>query len=122
VPDATVDVRRYQEKRDLLCDALTAAGYELTRPQGSYYVFPKTPIPDDVAFIRILQEEGILAVPGTGFGRSGYMRLSITIPLDDLKRSLPGFARAMRHLSGADDRFVSSARARSAPTPVSTTR
>jgi aspartate aminotransferase len=96
VPDATVDVRQYQEKRDLLCDALSEMGYEAPRPQGSYYVFPKTPIPDDLAFIRLLQEEGILAVPGTGFGRGGYMRLSITIPMDDLKRSLPGFARAIR--------------------------
>ena len=79
VPDATVDVSAYQEKRDLLCDFLAAAGYDVARPQGSYYVFPKTPIPDDIAFIGILQEEGILAVPGAGFGRPGYMRLSLTI-------------------------------------------
>ncbi len=97
-PDATVDVSRYQEKRDLLCGALSAMGYEVTRPQGSYYVFPKTPIPDDVAFIRLLQEEGILAVPGTGFGRGGYMRLSITIPMDELKRALPGFERALHNV------------------------
>ncbi len=96
VPEATVDVRQYEEKRNLLCDALAVMGYEAPRPQGSYYVFPKTPIPDDVAFIRLLQEEGILAVPGSGFGRGGYMRLSITIPLDDLKRSLPGFERALQ--------------------------
>ncbi len=95
VPEATVDVGQYQDKRDLLCDALTAMGYEAPRPQGSYYVFPKTPIPDDVAFIRVLQSEGILAVPGSGFGRGGYMRLSLTIPLADLKRSLPSFERAM---------------------------
>ncbi|HEY2012405.1 MAG TPA: aminotransferase class I/II-fold pyridoxal phosphate-dependent enzyme, partial [Bryobacteraceae bacterium] len=95
VPDVTVDVSQYQEKRDLLCDALTAMGYDAPRPQGSYYVFPKTPIPDDVAFIRLLQEQGILAVPGSGFGRSGYMRLSLTIPRRDLERSLTGFARAM---------------------------
>jgi len=95
VPDATVDVRQYQEKRDLLCDALTAMGYDAPRPQGSYYVFPKTPIPDDVAFIRVLQREGILAVPGVGFGRAGYMRLSLTIARGDLERSLQGFARAL---------------------------
>jgi aspartate aminotransferase len=93
-PDATVDVSGYQRKRDLLCDALARMGYELTRPQGSYYVFPRTPVPDDIAFIRILQEQGILAVPGTGFGRPGHMRLSITIPMEDLKRSLAGFERA----------------------------
>ena len=95
-PEATVDVSQYQAKRDLLCDALTAMGYDAPRPQGSYYVFPKTPIPDDVAFIRALQAEGILAVPGSGFGRAGYMRLSLTIPRRDLERSLEGFKRALQ--------------------------
>jgi len=96
VPDATVDVARYQAKRDLLCDALTRMGYHAPRPQGSFYVFPKTPLDDDVAFIRLLQAEGILAVPGAGFGRSGYMRLSLTIAKEDIERSLPGFERALR--------------------------
>jgi aspartate aminotransferase len=95
-PDATVDIAEYQAKRDLLCRALSEAGYQLTPPEGSYYVFPRTPIPDDIAFIGMLQEEGILAVPGTGFGRSGYMRLSLTIPRDQLERSLPGFERALQ--------------------------
>jgi aspartate aminotransferase len=71
-------------------------GYDAPRPQGSFYVFPRTPLADDVAFIRLLQAEGILAVPGAGFGRSGYMRLSLTISKDDLERSLPGFERALR--------------------------
>jgi len=93
--DATVDVSLYQAKRDLLCDALNRMGYHAPRPQGSYYVFPRTPIPDDIAFIRLLQEEGILAVPGSGFGRGGYMRLSLTIARADLERSLPGFERAL---------------------------
>jgi len=107
VPDATVDVGPYQAKRNLLCDALTAIGYDAPRPQGSFYVFPKTPIPDDIAFIRVLQAEGILAVPGAGFGRGGYMRLSLTIPRRDIERSLPGFERAIakvgqgRALAGA---------------------
>ena len=94
VPDAAVDVREYQAKRNVLCDALQAMGYDAPRPQGSFYVFPRTPITDDVAFIRLLQAEGVLAVPGLGFGRSGYMRLSLTIPLANIERSLPGFARA----------------------------
>ena len=96
VPDATVDVTQYQAKRDLLCGALNAMGYEAPRPQGSFYVFPETPIADDVAFIRLLQEEGILAVPGSGFGRGGYMRLSLTIPQPDIQRALPGFERVLR--------------------------
>jgi aspartate aminotransferase len=96
VPDAVVDVRQYQAKRDLLCDALNGMGYDAPRPQGSYYLFPKTPIPDDLAFTSLLQEEGILAVPGVGFGRGGHMRLSITLPMIQIKRSLGGFERALR--------------------------
>jgi aspartate aminotransferase len=94
-PDATVDVAQYQAKRDLLCDALQDMGYAAPRPQGSFYVWARTPIPDDIAFIGLLQEEGILAVPGIGFGRTGYMRLSLTITRDAMERSLPGFARAI---------------------------
>ena len=96
VPDATVDVAQYQAKRDLLCCALQSMGYHAPRPQGAFYVFPKTPIPDDIEFIGLLQQEGILAVPGTGFGRTGFMRLSLTITRDAIERSLPGFERALR--------------------------
>jgi aspartate aminotransferase len=96
VPDATVEVGHYQAKRDLLCDALSAMGYDAPRPPGSFYVFPKTPIADDLAFIRLLQNEGILAVPGAGFGRGGYMRLSLTISREEIERSLAGFERAIR--------------------------
>jgi len=95
VPDATVDVSQYESKRNLLCDALSRMGYEAPRPQGSFYCFPKTPIADDLAFIRILQREGILAVPGSGFGRGGYFRLSLTIRREEIERSLPAFERAL---------------------------
>ncbi len=95
VPEATVNVGHYQDKRDLLCDALQSMGYDAPRPQGAFYVFPRTPIADDIAFIGLLQREGILAVPGAGFGRPGYMRLSLTIPREAIERSLPGFARAI---------------------------
>lgn len=94
-PEATVDVAQYQAKRDLLCGALQGMGYDAPRPQGTFYVWARTPIPDDVAFIGLLQQEGILAVPGIGFGRSGYMRLSLTIPRDAIERSLPGFERVI---------------------------
>jgi aspartate aminotransferase len=106
VPDATVDIEPYREKRDLLCDALTRMGYDAPRPQGSFYVFARTPIADDLAFVQVLQQEGILAVPGTGFGRSGYMRLSLTIPKSDLQRSLPAFERAFQSVRAASGIMV----------------
>jgi len=94
-PEVTVPVAEYQAKRDLLCGALARMGYRVRPPEGSYYVFAETPIPDDIAFIGMLREEGILAVPGAGFGRAGYMRLSLTIPREQLERALAGFETAM---------------------------
>jgi aspartate aminotransferase len=94
-PAASVDAGLYQRKRDIMCEGLARAGYEVNKPQGAFYVFPKSPIDDDIAFIRILLREGILAVPGSGFGRSGYFRISFTVPLDRIERSLPGFERAI---------------------------
>jgi aspartate aminotransferase len=58
-------------------------------------MFPKAPIADDLAFVRSLMDEGILAVPGSGFGRAGYFRLSLTIPRHTIERSLAGFERAL---------------------------
>jgi aspartate aminotransferase len=92
--DVTLDTAAYQEKRNVLCDALQAIGYEVTRPEATFYIFLKTPIADDTAFVQTLAAEGVLAVPGTGFGRAGYIRLSLTIPLDQIKRSIGGFERA----------------------------
>lgn len=91
--EETVDISSYQEKRDLLCEGLARAGYAVRKPEGSYYVFVKTPIADDIGFVRRLAREGVLGVPGAGFGRSGYMRLSITAPREAIERALPVFEK-----------------------------
>ncbi len=88
------DISSYQLRRDRMYDGLRQAGYDVLKPEGTFYIFPKTPIPDDLAFVRMLLDEGVLAVPGAGFGRAGYMRLSLTVPMDTIDRSLPCFARA----------------------------
>jgi aspartate aminotransferase len=98
--DACVDVTLYQHKRDVFCAGLAAAGYEVRKPEGGYYIFLKTPIPDDVAFVGFLLKQGVLAVPGTGFGRGGYIRLSMTVPLDTIERSLLAFQRALQAARG----------------------
>jgi len=98
--DACVDAAAYQHKRDVFCAGLAAAGYEVRKPEGGYYVFLKTPIPDDVSFVGLLVEQGVLAVPGAGFGRGGFVRLSMTVPLDTIERALPAFQRARQAARG----------------------
>jgi aspartate aminotransferase len=92
----SVDIGIYQRKRDTLSKALKDAGYNFTPPAGTFYLFPETPMPDDVAFIKDLQEENILAVPGSGFGAPGYFRIAYCVEDDTIERSLPGFARVMK--------------------------
>jgi aspartate aminotransferase len=92
--DTTIDIALYEHKRNILCAALSAIGYDVTPPEGSFYIFLKTPIPDDIAFTRLLANDGVLAVPGTGFGKSGYIRLSLTIPLEQIQNSIAGFEQA----------------------------
>jgi aspartate aminotransferase len=90
-----VDVVEYARKRDILCDGLSDCGYEFVRPAGALYVFPKTPIADDVKFVQALQEERVLVVPGSGFGGPGYFRAAFCVDDDTLMNSIPGFRRTI---------------------------
>ena len=96
VGDQVIDVAPYREKRDLMYEGLLRIGYECVKPQGAFYVFPRTPIEDDVAFVRLLAEEGVLTVPGSGFGAPGHIRISLTVERETVIRARPGFERAFR--------------------------
>jgi aspartate aminotransferase len=91
----SVDVTLYQHKRDLLCRGLAEAGYDFITPPGTFYLFPKTPIPDDVKFVQALQEELILVVPGSGFHGPGHFRIAFCVDDDTIVKALPGFKRVM---------------------------
>ena len=96
--DARVDVDFYRRNRDTLYSELRALGFELVRPEGAFYLFPKTPIPDDIAFVRELQKHHILTVPGSGFGTPGWFRISYAVDRAMLERSLPVWQKAAQEL------------------------
>lgn len=91
-----VDVTVYQRKRDILCRGLKEAGYSFAVPEGTFYLFPETPIPDDLEFVGSLREENILTVPGAGFGGPGHFRIAFCTDDETIVKALPGFARAMK--------------------------
>ncbi|MEN9826379.1 MAG: hypothetical protein RI953_2124 [Pseudomonadota bacterium] len=80
--DASVDVSQYKARVDAFVDILQAAGIDCVRPRASFFVFPKSPVADDHAFTEALVRHGVLAVPGSSFGKSGYFRCSLTQPLE----------------------------------------
>jgi aspartate aminotransferase len=94
-----VDVSEYRRKRDLLCDGLAACGYQFHRPEGAFYLFPKSPIADDVAFVKALQKRRILTVPGSGFGGPGHFRIAYCVDDKTIVNAMPGFADTMKEFN-----------------------
>lgn len=98
----TIDTTDYQQKRDYLYDVLTSAGYEVRKPEGAFYMFPKSPVEDEMELVAALQRQGVLVVPGRGFGMEGFFRISYCVEQRELEGAAPGFAAAMSELTGAN--------------------
>jgi len=94
--DVSVDVGQYVKKRDLLYNGLVEMGYSMVKPTGAFYIFPKSPIEDDVAFVKELQKHNVLVVPGKGFGAPGYFRISYCVEDWVIEGSLAGFRAAAK--------------------------
>jgi aspartate aminotransferase len=92
----SVDINEYKRKRDIFCEGLADAGYTFTTPPGAFYLFPQTPIADDVAFVKELQKELILVVPGSGFAGPGHFRIAFCVNDQTIVKALPGFKRVMQ--------------------------
>ncbi|CAO0821764.1 putative aspartate aminotransferase YhdR [Desulfarculales bacterium] len=91
--DQVADVSQYAKKRELICQVLEQANFIFNKPLGAFYVFPQSPIPDDVAFVRAAQEENLLLVPGSGFMGPGYFRIAYCCSDQTIERSAPAFKR-----------------------------
>lgn len=89
----TISVLEYQNKRDFLYDHLNDMGYSVMKPQGTFYMFPKSPLKDDVAFVRELLKWRVLTVPGSGFGSPRYFRIAFCVDDRTLEGSLDGFRK-----------------------------
>jgi len=96
VQGVTVNVEQYRKKRDFLYGELVRIGYEVVKPQGAFYFFPKSPIKDEVEFVNKLAEKKVLVVPGRGFGCPGYFRISYCLPDSVIEGSIPGFESAFK--------------------------
>jgi len=77
--DALVELEPLRRSRDRLHEALVRNGYELDLPEGTFYLFPRTPGGDDEAFVKKAAEELLLLVPGGTFGCEGRFRLAYCV-------------------------------------------
>ncbi len=91
----SIDPDYYQRKRDFMHTALSELGYDTVKPQGAFYLYPKSPIEDDVVFARELLQWNVLVVPGRGFGTPGYFRISYCVEDWVLEGAAEGLAKAV---------------------------
>jgi aspartate aminotransferase len=90
----SISIQHLEEKRDHMVRALREIGYQVHHPEGTFYLLPKSPWIDDMAFVRLLMEYKIYCLPGSVAELPGYFRISLTANDAMIARSLSGFARA----------------------------
>ena len=91
--DEKADIGFYAKNRDVLYEALTEYGYSCIKPEGAFYMFIKSPVPDEKEFVAEAKKEHILVVPGSSFACGGFVRLSYCVSYETCVNSLPGFKR-----------------------------
>jgi aspartate aminotransferase len=94
---ASVDIPAMQRRRDRIVTELTAMGYEVVKPEGTFYVMVRSPMGDDVAFMNRLAEDRVFVLPGSMFEIPGWFRISLTANDEMTERSLAGFAKAIEN-------------------------
>lgn len=89
----TADLSVYETNMNLLYDELTALGFTVVRPGGTFYIFPKALEEDAVAFCEKAKKYDLILVPGDSFGCPGYFRMAYCIDTEKVKRSLAALRR-----------------------------
>src|SRR3954447_15970730 len=97
-----ISIPALEARRAKLIGALREIGYETTWPQGTFYVMARSPIADDEAFTRILNDHKVAVLPGTVVEVPGWFRISLTASDDMVERGIPRFRAAYEEaLTGA---------------------
>jgi aspartate/methionine/tyrosine aminotransferase len=94
VPDleaVTIDVAALQTRRDRLLGALRQWGYEITDPEGTFYLWGKAPGGDSLKFSEALAKRGVRIMPGTLFERPEHFRICLTATAEMIEAALPAF-------------------------------
>ena len=89
VLDETSDFSVYEKNRNLIYDCLVDIGFDVVKPEGTFYIFPKALEEDAVAFSQKALAYDLVLVPADSFGCPGYFRMAYCIDTEKVERSLP---------------------------------
>lgn len=91
--DKTADLSVYETNMNLLYDELTALGFTVVRPGGTFYIFPKCLEEDATTFCKKALKYDLILVPADSFGCPGYFRMAYCIDTEKVRRSLPALRK-----------------------------
>lgn len=94
------DIQIYEKNRELLYQGLKEAGFTCVKPEGAFYLFPRSLEADDRAFCEKAKAYDLLLVPGSDFGCPGHFRASYCIKTETIQRSLPVFQKFVKEVYG----------------------
>ena len=94
--DLTADLSVYETNMNILYRELTALGFEIVRPGGTFYMFPKALESDAVAFSKKAMKHDLILVPGDSFGAPGYFRIAYCVDTEKVERSIEAFRRFVK--------------------------
>ena len=100
VLDETSDFSVYEKNRNLIYDCLVDIGFDVVKPEGTFYIFPKALEEDAVAFSRKALAYDLVLVPADSFGCPGYFRMAYCIDTEKVERSLPVLRRFAHEVYG----------------------
>ncbi len=92
---SSVEVDFYKRNRDELLEVMDELGIEYASPDGTFYLFIKSPTEDDLAFCNKAKEFNLLLVPGRAFGCPGYVRMSYSIPYKNVINSFDAIRKTV---------------------------
>lgn len=98
--DLCIDLDRLRSRKDTLLATLRAAGYQVHDPEGTFYLLPRSPIPDDTQFAELLADRDVYVLPGATVDLPGWFRISLTANDEMVCRSLDRFADAFTAAGG----------------------
>ncbi len=91
--DQTSDLSVYETNMNLLYETLIDLGFTVTRPGGTFYIFPKCLEEDALIFCDKAKKYDLILVPSDNFGLPGYFRMAYCLDTDKVRRSLPVLRR-----------------------------
>lgn len=101
---AHVNLAAYDRNRNRLYEGLKGWGFSCIRPEGAFYLFVKSPIPDEQEFCRQAAKYRLLLVPGTSFACPGYVRIAYCVSYEQIERSMPAFGKLAEEYGLTEDK------------------